>query len=149
MPTIVALLVRRRNAGSDVGPPRGRARIRRDRLERDQVARRSFTQAGHAEADCRLSVQVGQNEAALVESQTRQGRCGRAVLDAQLRAGVKDRVTLCFICTFAGGLEPMADGRAEQIGEARRFARPKVQHAAAGRMPRVTARKIDVDVVLE
>ena len=148
VPAIVALVVGRRNSGPDVRPPRDGRRVDLERLELDEVSRDALTLARHAEAHRGLSVDVGKDEAALIEAETGQRRCSATIPSAQIGAGANDGIALSLIDAAPGRHESLADGRPEEIRDARLPAGAKVQHAAASRMPRLTAREVDVDVVL-
>ncbi|HMA25230.1 MAG: hypothetical protein ACM37U_10990 [Gemmatimonas sp.] len=95
-----------------------------------------------------MSVDVGENEAPLVEAKTRQRRHGASMLGAQIAAGTKDGIALGFIHAAAGGLEPMTCRRTKEIGDTGLLARTKVEHATTRRLPRVAAGQIDIDAIL-
>jgi hypothetical protein len=106
VPAIVALVVGRGHAGADVVPPRRRTRVCLERLELDETSGGALTLGRHAEADCRLSVDVGKHEAAFVKPKARQGCSGAAVLSVHVGAAAEDRVALGFIYTPARRFEP-------------------------------------------
>jgi hypothetical protein len=107
-PTIVALLVGRGDSGADIGPPRGRRRIELEGLELDDTAGGAFPLARHAERHGRLSVDVGEDEAAIVEAQPRERRRGRSVRSAQTRTSVENGIALGFVRPPACRFEPLA-----------------------------------------
>jgi len=129
-----------------IAPPVGRSDFHR--IEFDEVASGAFTLAGHGKRDGGLSAVVRQRKAERVELQVLEGGSGAFVFTAQRAAFPHDRVARRFVRRAAGGLEASAGLGAEQVGEARGLARAQIDHAAAGGMPRLAAREIDVDMVL-
>jgi hypothetical protein len=121
VPAIVALVVGRRYAGAHVGPPSRRRRVALERVELDESSGGALALPGHAETDRRLSVHVGQNEAALVKVEARQRGRGATVTRVHVGAVAENRVALGFIYMAARRLEPAASGRTEQIRDAGRL----------------------------
>jgi hypothetical protein len=148
IPAIVALIVGRWNASADGRPPLRQRRIDLDRLELNETTGGTFALRGHAKANGRLSVDLRQYKAPLVEPETRQ-HCRRSpFIGPDVDLGAKDRIALCLVGPPTRRLDFAPGAAAEEIGNAHRFARAKVEHASARRMPRRPVRQVDLDVVL-
>jgi hypothetical protein len=148
-PAVAALIVGGRQAGTNLRPPRRRRRIGRDRIELDELARRTFARTGHTESNRRASVHIGQNEAALVEMEPGKRRGSEPIVGVEIGAAAKDGIPLALVQTTTARFDPACGGRTEQLRDAGRFPGAKIQDTAPSGMPRLTSGKIDVDSILE
>jgi hypothetical protein len=148
VPSIVSLVIRRRDACPDLSPPSRKRRTNFDRLELDESTGWSFASSGHAKAHRGSTVDVGQREASLVEMKVHQRSRGTTLVRPQGGGRTKRGIALGLVTAPAVRFDLVPDVRTEEIGQAGRCARPKVEHASAGGMPGRTAGQIHVDVVL-
>ena len=148
-PTVAALIVGDREAGTNLRPPRRRRRIGRDRIELDEMTRRPFARTGHAEGHGGTSVHVGQDEAALVEVEPSKRRGRPPIVGVEIGAAAKYGIALALVQTAPARFDAACGRRPEQFRDAGRFPRAQIQHTSPCGMPRLTSGQVDVDAILE
>jgi len=144
-PAVSAVCVRGRPAVANLRPPR-RCRSR-NRIELDAVAGATFTASGDRKDDRGTAIYIGQTEASVIEFGARDRRGGPAAGIVQASLGANQRVTNE---TERGSSFPRHSRRGgvpEEVSQTLTGPRAKVDHPAPRRVPRLSAREIDVDVV--
>jgi len=146
VPSIVSLGVGIRKTGSDCLPPR--CRHGGERLEPDGVRCRSVAGARNGKTHSRPAVEIGQREAALVEAQALEKVDCAASVAAEPSSLLENGIARRLIGPATSRLDLSADHVTEEIANLGGLTRSQVYDPAASRMPRVTPRQLEVDVVL-
>jgi hypothetical protein len=146
VPPIVSLDVGIRKTGSHCLPPR--CRHGGERLEPEGVGCRAFASPWNGKAHSRPAVEIGQREAALVEAQALEKVDRATSVAAEPSSPAENGIARRLIGTATSRLDLMAGHVTEEIANLGGLTRSEVDHAAPSRMPRVTSRQLEVDVIL-
>ena len=145
LPSVVPLGIRGRPRRLDGGPPGCRVQV--DRVERQDVARRTRPPAGDAENDGGTAVVVGQAVTARIELQPGDGLDRPPLARAQRGAVAEHGIPRRFVGPPPRGSHASGLPRSDDLRERGFLAGAQVQHTASGRVPGPRPGDVDVDVV--